>query len=230
MSKILLFIILTSVLVACNTKPKKIDDFLNDKKLSNQKKLALIFKNNYLDQIGFNKYEVDWLKEIYKRNNNKPLFCNDSCLSELGLISIESLKEPLSFGIPDNRLKAYASKSLHPLIKELYLCINSSRIFYDLNNGIINFEKKTTKPSQLINPDDFMSKINQLDTTTLSQQFLKQGPTDTNYRFLATHIYNFCKSYPLDTSSFDLNLLDSEVVTASIRLTNVLFSKGYLKS
>jgi hypothetical protein len=53
---------MTLVLVACSTKPKKIDDFLNNKKLSNQKKLALIFKNNYLDQIGFNKYEVDWLK------------------------------------------------------------------------------------------------------------------------------------------------------------------------
>ena len=230
MSKNLLFIIITLVLVACSAKPKKIDDFLNNKKLSNQKKLALIFKNNYLDQIGFNKYEIDWLREIYKQNNNKPLFCNDSSLTELGLVSIESLKEPLSFGIPDNRLKAYASKSLHPIIKELYLCINSSRIFYDLNNGIINFENKTIKPSQLIHPDEFISKINQLDTTNLDQLFLNQGPTDTNYRFLATHIYNFCKSYPLDTNSFDLNLLDSEVVTASFRLTNVLFSKGYLKS
>ena len=117
MSKNLLFIIIILVLVACSAKPKKIDDFLNNKKLSNQKKLALIFKNNYLDQIGFNKYEVDLLKEIYKRNNNKPLFCNDSSLTELGLVSIESLKEPLSFGIPDNRLKAYSSKSLHPIIK-----------------------------------------------------------------------------------------------------------------
>jgi len=230
MSKILLFIIISLVLIACSNEPEKINDFLNNKKLSNQKKLALIFKYNYLDRIGFNKKEVDWLKEIYKLNKNKPLFCNDSNLTKLGLLSIESVKEPLSFGIPKNRLKANSNKRDYPLLNEIYLCINSSRIFYDLNNGIINFEKKIINPSQLIHPHEFISKINQLNISSLNQLFLNQGPTDTNYRFLASQIYIFCKSYPLDTCTYDLNLLDKEEVTNSLSLKNVLFSKGYLKS
>ena len=53
MLKKLLFIVLASILFGCNNKPKVSYEFLNDKNLSNDKKIALIFKKDYLNQFGF---------------------------------------------------------------------------------------------------------------------------------------------------------------------------------
>ena len=229
MLKKLLFIVLASILFGCNNKPKVSYEFLNDKNLSNDKKIALIFKNDYLNQYGFQKDEVDWLKDLYKINNDKPFFCNDSSLSVNGKSNIEILKNNLAFGIPQNRLKINYNKNPHPLLAEIYLCLNTSRILHDLNNGIINFKEKKYMPNKLITPAEFIQNLKQLDTISLSQLFLKQGPADTNYRFLASHLYDFFYKYPADTNSFNLKEIEKETITANSRICTVLIKKGYLQ-
>ena len=56
------FLLLLVILPACSGKPENIYELLKDDGLSDEEKLELIFEDNYLEKIGFDKLEVNWLK------------------------------------------------------------------------------------------------------------------------------------------------------------------------
>jgi LysM repeat protein len=64
-------------------------------------------------------------------------------------------------------------------------------------------------------------KIKELDTISVTKLLLKQGPADTNYRFLAKHLYNYCKKYSVDTTTFTLKTEkeDSIAMVESLKQT-----------
>ncbi len=222
------FFLLLFLLPACSGKPENIFELLKDDGLSDEEKLELIFEDKYLENIGFDKLEVNWLKSVYNIRNNKPLFCEDTIFTSIGRNSFESLCHPLAFGIPEIRLKNNAHPKFSNLLQEIYMCVNTGRIMHDLNNGFIDYNTKQKKSNQLITPAVFVENMDKLNSISLDQLFLKQGPSDTNYRYLAINLYNFYKKHPLDTTSFDLKNIDKEPINTSSRLSKAMISKGYL--
>ena len=198
------FLLLLVLLPACSGKPENIYELLKDDGLSDEEKLELIFEDKYLENIGFDKLEVNWLKSVYKIRKNKPLFCEDTIFTTLGKNSFESLCNPLAFGIPEIRLKNNANPKLSNLLQEIYMCVNTGRIMHDLNNGFIDYNTKQKKSSQLITPDVFVENMDKLNSISLDQLFLKQGPSDTNYRYLALNLYKLClyRAYILTKAQF----------------------------
>ena len=55
------FLLLLVLLPACSGKPENIYELLKDDGLTDEEKLELIFEDNYLEKIGFDKLEVNWL-------------------------------------------------------------------------------------------------------------------------------------------------------------------------
>jgi murein L,D-transpeptidase YcbB/YkuD len=222
------FLLLLVLLPACSGKPENIYELLKDDGLSDEEKLELIFEDNYLEKIGFDKLEVNWLKAVYKIRDNKALFCEDTIFTTLGKNCFESISNPLAFGIPELRLKNNSIPKFSILLQEIYMCINTARIMHDLNNGFIDYKTKQLKSNQLITPSEFIQNMDKLKAISLDQLFLKQGPSDTNYRYLALNLFDFYKKHPLDTTSFDLKGIDKEAMNASSRLSKAMISKGYL--
>lgn len=224
-----LFIVLLVGLSSCNNKSDNIAELLNKKGLSNEEKLALIFENNYLAPLGFTSLEVNWLKSVYKKRDNKPFFCEDTLLSAFGKINLNTINNSLAFGIPAARLKTNLTKQSSNLLQELYLCVNSARMIEDLNMGCFDFGTKKLKESKISTPEAFIKAMDEAKKISLEQLFLKQGPADTNYRYLAMNLYKFCQKYPLDTTSFVYNNNLNDSSTNRNFLVKILKSKGYLK-
>lgn len=216
------------ILISCASKPTNLDELLRENGLSNKEKIELIFKNDYLKETDFIKEEIDWLADVYKSRDNEPIFCEDTLLTKKGEETYKSISNSLCFGIPAKRLKMSKSPKTATLLQELYMCINLSRIMYDLNNGFFDFKTKKLKVNKLISPAAFNIAINLSESKTFDNLLLTQGPTDTNYRYLATNTYKFCKKYPQDSTIFNLKNIKKEPMNGSSRLAKAMISKGYL--
>jgi hypothetical protein len=97
----------------------------------------------------------------------------------------------------------------------------------DLDSGFMNLtEKKYTLRS--FPPQDQMHKLLK-SKLPLDSIFLQRGSKDTNYRYLATHLFNFCKSTPLDKRTFRIKPQKEDTIHSFNDTRSALISKGYLE-
>jgi murein L,D-transpeptidase YcbB/YkuD len=226
--KIIHFFLLIFLLSACSENQVEVEkNFLHDKKLRVTEKMKQIVTSTYLTSLGVSKEVSENLIKFYTKRGYKPLFSTDSTLSEKGLKIQKELKSPLNYGIPNQRVKSINEK-LHPLEKEILILANLSVLIYDLNNGFFDFTAKKVKEISPVSHQEMRLKIKELDTISVTKLLLKQGPADTNYRFLATHLYNYCKMYTVDTTSFTLKTEKEDSIDVLGRIKKVLVSKKYL--
>jgi murein L,D-transpeptidase YcbB/YkuD len=73
------------------------------------------------------------------------------------------------------------------------------------------------------------STLAQKDSLNYDQIFLKQGVLDSNYRFLANKLYEFCSSYPIDQTVYDIKPFKLDSIHTTLKTKKALVSKGYLK-
>jgi hypothetical protein len=192
-------------IASCSTKSTKVKNaFLKDKSLTEKEKLAKIIEADYLKSLGFKENEITWIRTFYLQNDLKRLFSNDSTLNESGSEMQVEMDRSIAYGIPKIRIHQYKTKKLHPLEKEVVLMYNFSRMISDLNVGFFDFENKKLKdeiPSNL----EFVKLLEKSKDSTFSRIFISQGPADTNYRFLASNIFNYATNHKIDTCEFNIS-------------------------
>ncbi len=226
--KIIPYFLIIFLLLACSESQVEVEkNFLKDKKLSATAKMKQIITDSYLSSLGISEKVSATIIKFYTDRGFKPVFATDSTISKKGLKLQEELNQSLYYGIPYQRIKPI-EKNLHPLEKEALMLANFAVIVNDLNAGFFDFTTKKVKEISAISHQEMRLKIKELDTISVTKLLLKQGPADTNYRFLATHLYNYCKKYSVDTSSFTLKTEKEDSIDVLGRVKKVLISKKYL--
>jgi hypothetical protein len=193
------------LITSCSIGEKKLQQsFLRDDKLSEKTKLERVLDANYLESLKLNKTEIIWIRNVYSKSNYMRFFATDSCLKEIAFDLRCELNRSIWYGIPKIRIRQPKNNKLHPLEQEVILMLNLGRMITDLNQGFFDFKSKRLKESL---SSDFDPKylLKQIDTISFSKLFQKQGPADTNYRFLSYNIYNYGRNHIIDTNEFNIS-------------------------
>jgi murein L,D-transpeptidase YcbB/YkuD len=226
--KIIPYFLIIFLLLACSESQEEVEkNFLKDKQLSATAKMKRIVTASYLSSLGISENVSSNIIKFYTERGFKTVFATDSTISKKGLKLQEEINQSLYYGIPNQRIKP-TRENLHPLEKEALMIANFAVIVNDLNVGFFDFTTKKVKEISAISHQEMRLKIKELDTISVTKLLLKQGPADTNYRFLATHLYNYCKKYSVDTSSFTLKTEKEDSIDVLGRVKKVLISKKYL--
>jgi murein L,D-transpeptidase YcbB/YkuD len=170
--------------------------------------------------------EIKWLQTFYSKSSFKRFFATDSCLNKNAYNLQYELDRSIWFGIPKVRVHSIKNIKLHPLEKEVLLMLNFGRIISDLNTGFFDFQNKRLKDSISININPTYL-LNQTDTISFTKLFQKQGPADTNYRFLAYNIYHYAKNHIIDTTEFKISSKNSSLKKFEDAKKSLLF-KGWI--
>jgi len=200
--------------------------FLSNGKLSSDQKFLKILDINHLKSLNLNDSEIKWIIDTYKKRGYKRFFSNDSTLFDISFDLQCELDRSIWYGIPKIRIRSI-NKSHHFLEKEVLLMLNFGRMISDLNQGFFDFkERKLKQDLSLIFTEKYLKEI---DTISLTKLFQKQGPTDTNYRFLAYNLYHYGKSHLIDTTEFKINPLEKDKTKLFKLAKKSLLSKGWLE-
>jgi len=202
--------------------------FLNDNKIKASEKIKRIIIDDNLKNLGLNKNEIEFINSFYATRNFNPLFTTDSSLTRKGQKIQEEIENSIYYGVPNQRLNPINSE-LHPYEKEVLMLVNLSVLVNDLNYGFFDFNSKKIKNKTTFPSSEFTKQINQLDSISISKLLLKQGPNDTNYRFLVKHLYDFCKIHKPDTTHFNLKTAKEDTVNVLGKIKSVLVAKNYIQ-
>lgn len=229
MRYILLIFLAGIVLTSCSTKePLPTIDFFENDTIPLKTKLKKVLEDDYLATLGFNAEETKWLQEVYANSNFKAKWVNDSTINKEGLALKQTLSNSIWFGIPQKRLTISKKKNLLWIEEEVILTAQSGAMMHDLNVGFIDLEKKKLLPTKMVRAGYLDSCFAEKDSLTYDQIFLKRGPNDTNYRFLATKLYDYCSKTKMDTSRFNIEPIKKDSLHAFEKTRKALISKGFI--
>jgi hypothetical protein len=212
---------------SCSSGNKKSEQsFLKDDNLSEKTKLQRILDSDYLKAMKLKEQEIKWLQSFYSKSSYKRFFATDSCLKKNAYNLKYELDHSIWFGIPKVRMRSTKNKKLHPLEKEVLLMLNFGKMISDLNTGFFDFQNKRLKDSISININPTYL-LKQTDTISFTKLFQKQGPADTNYRFLSYNIYHYAKNHIIDTTEFKISSKNSSLKKFE-DTKKALLSKGWI--
>lgn len=226
-----IFILLTLFFASCKTETDKKEEisFFENDSIPIQKKIEKILEKEYLNELGLDSKQQRWLREYYKNRGYNPRWIDDCNLTPAGEKLKTTLEHSPWFGIPHNR-KVFLSKKAIALWveEEIILTASSASIFHDLSYGFIDQTEKKYYSVQFVPISAFDSLLPEKEKKEFDKYFVRLGPKDTNYRFLADHLYNFCKSRKVDTTHFQLKTFKEDTIHAFENVRLALVSKGYL--
>jgi murein L,D-transpeptidase YcbB/YkuD len=70
--------------------------------------------------------------------------------------------------------------------------------------------------------------LNKPDSVEFARFYIDHSFTDTNYRFLAEHLYAFCSNFPLDKTTFQIKPQKEDSINSVPDTKQALHLKGYL--
>lgn len=220
----------TLILTACSNKDEEVSiDFFKDRSISLKTKIQKVLESDYLEDLGINEEQSKWLQDYYSDKKYKPNWINDSIVNEKGLKLNRSLARSVWFGIPENRLKLSNKKKFNWVEAEIILTAKTALILSDLNNGFLDFEERKYKPENFVSSEYLDAALKVEGIKTYDELFLSQGSSDTNYIFIANKLYEFCSSYTLDKSTYEIRTVKLDSIHTISKTKLSLTSKGYLK-
>lgn len=226
--RLLLILSVILLVVGCSAPPeekaKEITFEFKDIPLS--KKLKKGLKHSYLNNIGIDEKTADYLYAFYEERDFQPFWINDSTLNENGEKLKHLLLDHLAIGIPSERNEYNTTYNF--IQDELAITANLSHIIYDLQNGLIDYETKTSKPIGLVDRDSLKTMMSFDFEADLRPQFIKFGPADTTYEILANGLIELIQRYPLDTATFEVRSVKYDSTVAIDKARIALISKGYI--
>jgi hypothetical protein len=227
-----LILFVSTLLFSSCSEPEKTEaiDFFEDDSIPLKQKIERVLETPHLLKLGFNEEQSLWLQDYYSKHEYKPRWINDSILTPKGDSLKNTLERSLWFGIPENRVKLISVKKHNWVEEEIILTAKTALMLSDLKNGFLDLEKKKYFLENFVTVDYFDAALAQNDSLNFDKIFLKQGIEDTNYRFIANKLHDFCSIYPLDTSTFDIETIKIDSLYAIPKTKKALISKGYLKN
>ena len=193
------------ILTACGTSGEEIvDDIVTEEKIPIEERLKACIQPEALEELGLDPKLSVWLTSLYDSLDFKPIWINEHELNEKGLKLDSSLNHSIWFGVPRSRIRFNDKKEDRIVVKEVFCTVRSALMLHDLNYGMIVDSTKKFGEQRLIDRVKFDSLMTLPDSISVDQFFLRQGPSDTNYRFLADHLYQYVQKYPLNEKTFEV--------------------------
>lgn len=215
---------------SCAEEEKTIEiDFFENDAIPLKRKIQRVLETSYLINLGFKEEHCLWLQAYYSNRNYKAQWINDSVLNPAGMELKETLNRSLWFGIPDNRLKMSELSKNNWVEQEVLLTAKTALILHDLNKGFLNFEEKKYKGEYFVTTEYMDSIIKLNKKLRFAEILLVQGVKDSNYQFMSNKLYEFCSSYPMDKSVFEIESIRTDSLLAEGKTKKALVSKGYLQ-
>jgi murein L,D-transpeptidase YcbB/YkuD len=208
--------------------PAAIQFFENDT-IPLKEKIEKVLETANLLEMGFTEEQSMWLQEYYRQRDYKPRWINDSTFEKTGVEMKDALSRSLWFGIPDKRLEITKKKKTIWVEDEIVLTAKTALILNDLNNGFMNLVEKKFQPVTFAAVESLDSVLAQTDSLKYDEIFLKQGPSDTMFYFIKNKLYNYCSTYGLDKSVYDMRAYKLDSTVTSDKARKSLVSKGYIK-
>ena len=228
--RILISCLTISILFSCSsTLDGKTDKILEAENLTIDEKIKRILREDMLYELGFTEDQCDWIYQMYRQREFRPIWHSDSALNNHGLELKHLLEQSIAIGIPENRLIFNVKNKENLVIKEIMLTAKSAVVLNDLEHGLFNDTIPEYKTRVFTTIDRFDSLVMKPDTLSFARYFIGKSVSDTNYMFLANHLYNYTSKYPIDRSEYSMRVFkeDSSKTLELARLS--LVSKGYLK-
>jgi len=194
--------------------------------ISVEEKMQLALSETYLAKLGLPDSTLHYLTDYYSSRDFKPKWINDSTLTETGEKLMDAFQNSYSIGIPIGRITEI--KSDNYIQDEIRITLSLSQVIHDLKTGLINYTDKSSNPVRYIQAaelDDLMTFEKNKD---IRIQFLKYGPKDSTYEVLGAGLIDLLDNFPLDTSTFDIESIKFDTLTATSKSQKALISKGYL--
>lgn len=224
------FLLLASILTACSaTVEEEVVDLLNSEKLSTNEKIEICLQDDYVSVLGLNETQKEWLRNLYKERNYEALWIRDSIFSEEGEELKFVIDRSMWLGIPKNRIQFAENKEKNIIIEELLLSARSAVVLQDLKHGMIEDTIVKYKPAIPVDRVVFDDFTKNKDAVNFTYFMMENSCPDTNYRFMAKHLYSFCSSYPMDNRAFQIKPMKEDSINAIPQTKEALESKGYLK-
>lgn len=217
------------LVVSCSTaKDNEEKAFFEDKSIPLKQKLEKVLESENLSEMGLSEEEIFWIQKFYEYKRNQPCWINDSTFTEKGIQMKQAQNRSIWFGIPQNRLRHTKKKRLNWIEEEIQTTLNMSLITHDLFNGFIQYNSKKYKPSKMVSVEFMDSLMAAYQEKNWDRMFLSCGTGDTNYRFLADQLYNYCLKYPVDRTTFNVVTEKEDAAKSKSESVKSLVSKGYL--
>lgn len=215
---------------ACKNKTgDEIDQLLDAKKLSIEQKLEKFLENDLLSEYDLSEEQIDWLKDFYSSRKYSPFWHEDSVLNKAGEEMSFLVDHSLYLGIPSNRIDFNGKKESNPVIHELLLTARSAILLHDLKYGLFEDTVKIYKPVRFPIKDEYSAFLKKPDSLSYENQFIYGLHSDTNYVFLAKHLFQYCTSNRLDTNCYAIPTFKEDSIQSLELSEQALRSKGYLK-
>lgn len=195
--------------------------------ISAQEKIKRALEPEYLEKLGISVEDQDYLKTVYKGRNFKPLWINDSTISDLGLKMKVTMKRPEQLGVPAKRHNYLLSKNF--IQDEIANTLIFAKVVNDLKTGVIDYETKKKRTVAGVDPSFFSTNFNFDISKDIRLQFTQFSVKDSSYTVLAKGLIDMMDKYPMDEATFKIKSVKYDS-TKSIQLaTQALISKGYLE-
>jgi len=224
------FVLLASILTACSTSvEEEVVDLMSSEKQSTKEKIELCLQDEYVSVLRLNETQKEWLRNLYKDRNYKALWIKDSTYTTEGEELKFVLDRSMWLGIPTNRIHFAVNKEKNIIIEELMLTARSAVVLQDLKFGMIEDTIAKYKPAHPVDRKIFDQFTKNKDVVNYTYFMMENSCLDTNYRFMAKHLYSYCSSYPMDEKEFKIKPMKEDSIAAIRETKNALESKGYLK-
>jgi L,D-transpeptidase YcbB len=216
-------------LTSCgNSSSEKIDELLETETLSFEQKLRQFLEDGLLVDYHMTEDQISWMNDFYRAREFKPYWHSDTSLNEKGKELFFLTANSIFLGIPANRLNFNGKKEDNPVVRELLLTARSAVIVHDLKYGIFEDTVKKYKPIKFPELDSYFLVLEKTDSISYKHLFINEFHADSNYVFLANHLFDYCYSNILDTNSLNIPTFKEDSIR-SVELSEVaLRAKGYL--
>jgi murein L,D-transpeptidase YcbB/YkuD len=210
------------LLYACHEATPTIvqKDFLFDRKMPDALKIKRLLNDGH-PQLPLDKTQRQQLYAYYRQIGFRSVYASTAIGQTIQKNWLKTIAKHDHFGLPSARIISLDQKPT--LIKELLINYQIGTMVQDLDSGLIDFNKQAFKVRTWKKfPTAWLTKSQNTDSLLLSC-----GPADTNYRYMAQHLYQFADSAKLDTISFKLATEKDNKLLAWQQLQIALIGLGY---
>lgn len=201
---------------------------LEDSEISFKEKVIYVLENGLKKKLNINQSQINNLYQFYQDSTTRGFFVSDTGRTAVGKEFKGFMDNPLKFGICKSRLLSIPESS-HWIEKEVIDVINMCTVLGDLEYGYLDFDSSTFKPIHEVNfTSNSLDSMIQSNSYSIQNHFLQKGPVDTNFRYLAKNIFEYCEKYPLDTNTYSLKSKKEDPVNFERNINKALQTKGYL--
>jgi len=228
----LLLFIIPLLFTNCGSETPETDPIF-DRKIPIKKRIQLALEKELTTEIGFDQSFATQLTEFYKARDYRPLWTNDSMVSEKGELLQSLLKNQNAVGLPSTRLQTNERNKIeqHIVVKELEMTAQFSQLLNDLKVGIMDTSKNHMRPKLPCATPDLTLRLRQFDTVQQwGSWFASMGPELPDYRNLAKALFDRVYNKTVSNKSFKIPTFKEDSLKAHDQSKLALIEKGYLAS